>query len=158
MKNKRTAAILALLLGSFGVHRFYLGQTSKGVVSVLFCWTFIPAVIGLYDFFAFTLMGNEYFQVTYNNDLSLRCCVCKTQLLENITSYWNLGENNGVCKSCFKKIRANSRETGKYEFSDDEAAKILKGEIKDRPLPNTDLISIRFQKMRLVRFTTYLLI
>ncbi|HRP91074.1 MAG TPA: NINE protein [Edaphocola sp.] len=139
MKNKKTAAILALLLGGVGGHRFYLGQTGKGTLSVLFCWTFIPSIIGLYDFFVFALMSKEYFQVTYNNDLSLHCSVCKIQLLVNTISYWGLGENNGACNNCFSKIRQQSKVTGKYEFSDEEAAKILKGEIKDRPLPNTDL-------------------
>lgn len=139
MKNKNTVVVLALLLGGVGGHRFYLGQTGKGILSVLFFWTYIPLIIGIYDFLVFALMSKEYFQVTYNNDLSLHCSICKIQLSENTTSYWGLGENNGACKNCFSKIRQQSKETGKYEFSDKEAAKILKVEIKDRPLPNTDL-------------------
>jgi TM2 domain-containing membrane protein YozV len=31
MKDKKTAAILALFLGGLGIHRFYLGQTVKGI-------------------------------------------------------------------------------------------------------------------------------
>ena len=31
MKNKFTAALLALLFGSFGTHRFYLGQQGLGI-------------------------------------------------------------------------------------------------------------------------------
>jgi TM2 domain-containing membrane protein YozV/uncharacterized tellurite resistance protein B-like protein len=150
MKNKKTTAILALLLGGVGGHRFYLGQTGKGIISMLFCWTFIPSIIGLYDFFVFILMSKEYFQVAYNNDLSLHCSVCKIQLLENTTSFWGLGENNGACKNCFNKIRQQSKETGKYEFSDEEVAKILKGEIKDRPLPNTDLNKYTVSKNEII--------
>jgi len=137
MKDKKTAAILALFLGGLGIHRFYLGQTVKGIFSILFCWTFIPSAIGLFDFFAFTFMSKEFFNVKYNKDLSLHCSVCKTQLLENVVSFWGLGENNGACKSCFKKIRQHSKETGEYKFENDEVQKIINGEINNRPLPKT---------------------
>ncbi len=36
MKNKNTAGILALILGIFGAHRFYLGQYIKGALYILF--------------------------------------------------------------------------------------------------------------------------
>ena len=42
MKNKSVAAILALLLGLFGIHKFYLKETGKGILYLLFCWTAIP--------------------------------------------------------------------------------------------------------------------
>ncbi|SFN99151.1 NINE protein [Salegentibacter flavus] len=137
MKNKKTTAILAFFLGGIGVHRFYLGQTGKGVLSILFCWTFIPSVIGLYDCIFFSFMSKEYFEVTYNNNLNLHCSACKTQLLENTTSYWGLGENNGACKNCFQKIRNHSKESGNYKFEDNEVQKIINGEIDNRPLPKS---------------------
>lgn len=48
-KSKTTAGIFALLLGGIGVHKFYLGRIAAGVLYVLFCWTFIPAVISLVE-------------------------------------------------------------------------------------------------------------
>lgn len=36
MKNKKTAALLAICLGWLGVHRFYLGQTGKGIRNLIF--------------------------------------------------------------------------------------------------------------------------
>ena len=56
-KNKTTAGILALLLGGFGGQFFYLESWGWGLVSVLFCCTYIPAIAGL-------IMGIRYFTMT----------------------------------------------------------------------------------------------
>lgn len=66
MKTKTTAAILALLLGGFGVHKFYLGKTGAGLVYLLFFWTFIPALIAVVDFLIIALSSQENFDAKYN--------------------------------------------------------------------------------------------
>lgn len=48
-KSRVTAGILGILLGGIGIHKFYLGQTVPGLVYLLFCWTFIPGIIGLIE-------------------------------------------------------------------------------------------------------------
>lgn len=138
MKNKKTTAVLALLTGGIGVHKFYLGQVGKGLLCVLFFWTFIPFFVGFYDFIRFTRMSNEYFEVKYNNNQNINCSTCKTELSKINVSFWSFGTDNGACKTCFKKIREHSKETGKYSFEDDEVQKILNGRIKNRPLPKTN--------------------
>lgn len=45
--NKVLYAVFAILLGDLGVHEFYAGYIGRGVVSLLFFWTGIPAIIGL---------------------------------------------------------------------------------------------------------------
>ena len=47
--NKYVYAALAFFLGSFGAHRFYRKQNGKAVLYLLFCWTGIPGVIGIYE-------------------------------------------------------------------------------------------------------------
>ncbi|MDY6959816.1 MAG: TM2 domain-containing protein, partial [Halobacteriota archaeon] len=48
--NKRvTAGILAILLGSFGVHKFYLGDTGLGILYLCFFWTGLPGIAGLIE-------------------------------------------------------------------------------------------------------------
>lgn len=66
MKNKYVAALLALLFGIFGVHRFYLGQTMWGVLSILFCFTGIPALLGFIDSILFLAMDTAEFDYKYN--------------------------------------------------------------------------------------------
>ena len=46
-KSKVVAGILGILLGGFGIHKFYLGSIGKGILFLLFCWTGIPSLIGL---------------------------------------------------------------------------------------------------------------
>lgn len=41
--------MLAILLGNFGLHRFYAGRIGLGVFYLVFCWTGIPAILGLVD-------------------------------------------------------------------------------------------------------------
>ncbi len=59
LKNKRTAGLLGVFLGAFGVHRFYLGYTGLGIaqiiVSLLTCfiggaiWGFVEGLCILCD-------------------------------------------------------------------------------------------------------------
>ncbi|MDR2810565.1 MAG: NINE protein [Tannerellaceae bacterium] len=72
MKNKTTAAILALFLGDFGIHRFYLGQTGYGLLYLLFCWTLVPLLVSLIDFIIFLTMSEESFDMKYNANVLVK--------------------------------------------------------------------------------------
>lgn len=48
-KSNVVAGLLALFLGGLGVHKFYLGQPDMGILYLLFCWTFVPLVIGFIE-------------------------------------------------------------------------------------------------------------
>lgn len=47
--NKALYIVLAILLGSFGIHKFYAGKVGTGIVFFIFSWTFIPAILGIID-------------------------------------------------------------------------------------------------------------
>ena len=47
--NQIAAGVLSILLGDIGVGHFYTGQTLRGVLDILFCWTGVPAIIGLVE-------------------------------------------------------------------------------------------------------------
>ncbi len=63
IKNKVVAGVLAILLGSLGVHKFYLGQTGKGILYLLFCWTGIPAFVGFVEGILYLVSNDHNFQV-----------------------------------------------------------------------------------------------
>ena len=66
-KSKIAAALLAFFLGSIGAHKFYLGQIGMGLLYLLFCWTFIPAVIAFIEFIILLTMSDEAFNMKYGN-------------------------------------------------------------------------------------------
>lgn len=65
IKNKLVAALLALFLGALGVHEFYLGRNGKGIMMLLFCWTGIPAFIGVIQGILMLVSNDENFQLKY---------------------------------------------------------------------------------------------
>jgi TM2 domain-containing membrane protein YozV len=50
-RDEVVGVLLALFLGCFGVHHFYLGRTGLGILYLCFCWTGIPAILGLIECF-----------------------------------------------------------------------------------------------------------
>lgn len=72
MKDKNVAAILALFAGSIGVHKFYLGRIGAGVLYLIFSFTFIPALLGLIDFFVLALMDKDEFDRRHNGSNMLQ--------------------------------------------------------------------------------------
>ena len=69
--KKMVAGILAILLGSLGVHKFILGYTTEGVimllVSILSCGILavIPSVIGIVEGIMYLTKSDEEFVRTY---------------------------------------------------------------------------------------------
>ena len=50
-RDEIVGVLLALLLGGFGAHHFYLGRTGLGILYLCFFWTGIPAIIGFVECF-----------------------------------------------------------------------------------------------------------
>jgi TM2 domain-containing membrane protein YozV len=66
MRSKTTAALLAFFLGGLGIHQFYLGNYFRGILFLLFSWTFIPIFIGVIDFLILLIMNEVNFNQKYN--------------------------------------------------------------------------------------------
>jgi TM2 domain-containing membrane protein YozV len=50
-KDELVGVLFALLLGTFGIHHFYLRRDGLGVLYLIFFWTGIPAILGFIECF-----------------------------------------------------------------------------------------------------------
>jgi TM2 domain-containing membrane protein YozV len=50
-RDEVVGILLALFLGDFGVHHFYLRRTGLGILYLCFFWTGIPAILGFIECF-----------------------------------------------------------------------------------------------------------
>lgn len=66
MKDRTVATLLAFFLGGIGLHQFYLGRIWQGVLYLLFCWTFVPLLLGFIDFLILLSMSDKRFNEKYN--------------------------------------------------------------------------------------------
>lgn len=80
MKNKIVAGLLALFLGNLGIHKFYLNETTPGIVYLIctiFGWLtawlfigFVPIVVigilALIDAIKLFMMDDKDFDLKYN--------------------------------------------------------------------------------------------
>lgn len=66
-KSKVTAGLFGILLGGIGIHKFYLGSVGWGIVYLIFCWTFIPSIVGLIEGIVYLTMSDNDFAVKYGS-------------------------------------------------------------------------------------------
>jgi TM2 domain-containing membrane protein YozV len=59
-RDEIVGVLLALLLGTFGIHHFYLRRTGLGVLYCCFCWTGIPTLLGFVECFFMAGRVREY--------------------------------------------------------------------------------------------------
>lgn len=64
-KDKAVAAILGILLGGLGIHKFYLDKPIQGILYILFSWTFIPVLIGFIEGIIYAFMDYSTFEKIY---------------------------------------------------------------------------------------------
>ena len=67
MKSKTTAGLLAIFLGGLGIHKFYLGQNLRGFLYLIFCWTRIPSIIGVFEGLSYFTHTDERRNEKYND-------------------------------------------------------------------------------------------
>ena len=64
-EKKLVAGLLAILLGGFGVHKFYLGYTKEGVIQLLLSLVCIGGIIGIIEGIIYLTKSDAEFVATY---------------------------------------------------------------------------------------------
>lgn len=60
-KNKTVAGLLGIFLGGLGIHKFYMGRHGQGILYLLLCWTYVPAIIGFVEGIIYFADSDEKF-------------------------------------------------------------------------------------------------
>jgi TM2 domain-containing membrane protein YozV len=58
-KSRTVAAALAIILGSLGIHKFYMGKVGQGILYLVFFWTYIPGLVGWIEGILYLLKSDE---------------------------------------------------------------------------------------------------
>ena len=66
-EKKVVAGILGILLGGFGIHKFYLGYTKEGIIQIVitFCTCGVGSILGLIEGIIYLTKSDEDFVATY---------------------------------------------------------------------------------------------
>lgn len=73
-KSTTVSVLLTLFLGGIGIQWFYMGKPLWGILSIIFCWTFIPSICALIYLFLASSSVRDF----------------NIQLLDNLLSSGNL--------------------------------------------------------------------
>ncbi|MCF2138561.1 MAG: TM2 domain-containing protein [Candidatus Lokiarchaeota archaeon] len=60
-KDRIVAALLAIFLGAFGIHKFYLGNITMGIIYLCLSWTGITGIIGFIEGIIYLTKTDEEF-------------------------------------------------------------------------------------------------
>lgn len=63
IKSKVVAGLLGIFLGGLGIHKFYLGKVGLGILYLVFCWTYIPEIVGFIEGIIYLCSSDHNFQV-----------------------------------------------------------------------------------------------
>jgi TM2 domain-containing membrane protein YozV len=137
MKSRKTAAFLALFLGAFGVHRFYLGQTGLGIF-YFFANFFTPLlklplgfILGMIDAMSFFFMSDEEFDRKYNKNVDRTQVVERRQTARERNRARRRPAAERVTKQRARKTKVSRRNPFKLSGSKKLGEYDLKGAIED---------------------------
>ena len=103
MRDKNKAGLLAIFLGMFGIHRFYLGQTFLGIVYCLFFW--VTWMLGILDGIILLTMDEQDFDYKYNRN--------KVEVRRRDTDFNRKKERADYDRKRSKTTRREERKTRK---------------------------------------------
>ena len=63
--NRTTIGIVAILLGSLGIHKFMMGMTTAGIIQILLSCCGVGGIIGVIEGIIYLTKTDEEFYQTY---------------------------------------------------------------------------------------------
>lgn len=103
MKNRTVAILLALFLGGFGAHKFYLNQPGWGVLYLVFCWTFIPSIISVFEIIMFLVVGEDGFNAKFNKQYVEKQYVANVNVPDELEKLYELKEKGIITSEEFEQ-------------------------------------------------------
>lgn len=67
-KDRIAAGVLALFLGGFGAHKFYMRRPGVALLYIVFCWTGIPSVVAFAEGIIYLFESDERFRTRIGDD------------------------------------------------------------------------------------------
>ncbi len=92
-RSKNIAGLLAIFLGTFGIHKIYLQKKEIGAVYLLFFWTGIPTIIGIVEGIVIFAISDTDFNKKYNLQTN------DNELQGEIVDYPNIMLSRHQCKA-----------------------------------------------------------
>ena len=117
-KSKSTFMILSLLLGGLGIQKAYIGHWGYFFLSLVFSFTFIPAIIGLYDFVKTLFTSVDKFDSKFNKDYTYYnqfTFISDIDLDDNVTENQIVNDKETKESKTSPEIKAAEMEVKKYE-------------------------------------------
>ena len=117
-KSKSTFMILSLLLGGLGIQKAYIGHWGYFFLSLVFSFTFIPAIIGLYDFVKTLFTSVDKFDSKFNKDYTYYnqfTFISDIDLDDNVTENQIVNDKETKDSKTSPEIKAAEMEVKKYE-------------------------------------------
>ena len=117
-KSKSTFMILSLLLGGLGIQKAYIGHWGYFFLSLVFSFTFIPAIIGLYDFVKTLFTSVDKFDSKFNKDYTYYnqfTFISDIELDDNVTENQIVNDKETKESKTSPEIKAAEMEVKKYE-------------------------------------------
>ncbi len=59
--SRREAGVIAIVFGGLGMHKFYIGKYGQGILYAVFCWSFVPALLGVAEGIHYLSESDEEF-------------------------------------------------------------------------------------------------
>ncbi len=117
-KSKSTFMILSLLLGGLGIQKAYIGHWGYFFLSLVFSFTFIPAIIGLYDFVKTLFTSVDKFDSKFNKDYTYYnqfTFISDIDLDDNVTENQIVNDKETKESKTSPEIKTAEMEVKKYE-------------------------------------------